>query len=75
VFAAAMLLLATLWFGFYQRPQTPQLPWSSPVEADAQMMKDLGVLEDNDLLSNFEPLKELPPPVQAEEESETQQQM
>jgi hypothetical protein len=45
------------------------------VEADAQMMKDLGVLEDNDLLSNFEPLKELPPPVQAEEESETQQQM
>ena len=75
VFAAAMLLLATLWFGFYQRPQTPQLPWSNPVEADAQMMKDLGVLEDNDLLSNFEPLKELPPPVQAEEEPETQQQM
>jgi hypothetical protein len=51
------------------------LPWSNPVEADAQMMQDLPVLEDHDLLSNFEPLKELPQAVQAEEESETQQQM
>jgi len=58
-----------------QRPQTPTLPWSNPVEADAQMMQDLPVLEDHDLLSNFEPLKELPQAVQAEEESETQQQM
>lgn len=73
-FAASMLLLAALWFGFYQRPQTPQLPWN-PVEADAQMMQDLPVLEDHDLLSNFEPLKELPKAVQVEEESETQQQM
>ena len=74
-FAASALLVAALWFGFYQRPQAPPLPWSNPVEADAQMMQDLPVLEDHDLLSNFEPLKELPQAVQAEEETETQQQM
>jgi hypothetical protein len=74
-FAASMLLLAALWFGYYQRPQTPALPWSNPVEADAQMMQDLPVLEDHDLLSNFEPLKELPPPVQKEETPEAQEQL
>jgi hypothetical protein len=74
-FAASALLVASLWFGFYPRPQTPILPWSNPMEADAQMMQDLPVLEDHDLLSNFEPLKELPQAVQADEESETQQQM
>jgi Putative zinc-finger len=74
-FAASMLLLATLWLGFYQRPQPP-LPWGgNPQVADEQMMQDLPVLEDHDVLSNFEPLKELPPPVQADEASETQQQM
>jgi hypothetical protein len=35
-------------------------------------MQDLPVLEDHDVLSNFEPLKELPPPVQAEQVSDTQ---
>jgi len=75
-FAASMLLLATLWLGFYQRQQVPQLPWNNPVIADEQMMQDLPVLEDHDVLSNFEPLKELPPPVQAEEAPvDTQQQM
>jgi anti-sigma factor RsiW len=73
VFAASMLLLATLWFGFYQR-QIPQVDLNNPMVADDQMMKDLPVLEDHDVLSNFEPLKELPPPVQAEETSDTQQQ-
>ena len=74
-FAASMLLLATLWLGFYQRQQVPQLPWNNPVIADEQMMQDLPVLEDHDVLSNFEPLKELPPPVQADEASDTQQPM
>ena len=73
-FAASALLVASLWFG-YQRPQNPPFPWSNPVEADAQMMQDLPVLEDHDLLSNFEPLKELPQAVQADEETESQQQM
>jgi hypothetical protein len=65
-FAATTLLVAALWLGFYHRPPTPPLPWSSPVVADEQMMQDLPVLEDHDVLSNFEPLKELPPPVQAQ---------
>jgi Putative zinc-finger len=73
--AASMLLVAALWLGFYQRPQSP-LPWGgNPQVADEQMMQDFPVLEDHDVLSNFEPLKELPPPVQADEASETQQQM
>jgi anti-sigma factor RsiW len=74
-FAASTLLLATLWLGLYGRQQVPPLPWNSPVVADEQMMKDLPVLEDHDVLSNFEPLKELPPPVQNDEEPDTQQQM
>jgi hypothetical protein len=74
-FVASMLLLATLWLGFYQRPNVPALPWSNPQVADEQMMQDLPVLEDHDVLSNFEPLKELPPPVQADEASDTQQPM
>ena len=72
-FAATMLLLACVWFG-YERPQTQPLPWKDPVVADEQMMKDLPVLEDHDLLSNFEPLKELPPQVQNEESQDEQQQ-
>lgn len=73
-FAASMLLLAALWLGFYQRPVPPS-PWSNPQVADEQMMQDLPVLEDHDVLSNFEPLKELPPPVQGDDASDTQQQM
>jgi anti-sigma factor RsiW len=71
-FAASMLLVAALWLGFYQRPHAPALPWSNPQVADEQMMQDLPVLEDHDVLSNFEPLKELPPPVQEEQGSDTQ---
>jgi len=71
-FAASMLLVAALWLGFYQRPHAPALPWNNPQVADEQMMQDLPVLEDHDVLSNFEPLKELPPPVQEEQVSDTQ---
>lgn len=67
-FAACALLLAVLWLG-YRSPQ----PAAVQVD-DAQLMQDLPVLEDHDVLSNFEPLKELPPPVQGEE-AESQQQM
>jgi anti-sigma factor RsiW len=73
-FAASALLLATLWLGYKRQEPTP-LPWSNSDQADAQMMQDLPVLEDHDLLSNFEPLKELPPPVQADDDSDTQQDM
>lgn len=74
-FAASMLLIAAVWLGYYERPQTSPLPWSNQQVADEQMMQDLPILEDHDVLSNFEPLKELPPPVQNEESPEGQQQM
>jgi anti-sigma factor RsiW len=75
-FAASVLLLAALWLGFWPRPQAPFTPWgNNPQVADEEMMQDLPVLEDHDVLSNFEPLKELPPPVQAEQASQSSEQM
>ena len=70
-FAASALLVAALWFGTRQGPG-PQLVQVD----DAQMMQDLPVLEDHDVLTNFEPLKELPAP--ADDDSDwgnVQQQM
>jgi anti-sigma factor RsiW len=66
-FAATVLLFAALWMGY--STQQPVLPVQVD---DAQLMQDLPVLEDHDVLSNFEPLKELPPPV--EDNSENAQQ-
>jgi hypothetical protein len=37
------------------------------------MMQDLPVLEDHDVLQNFEPLKDLPSPVQSDDDSDSQQ--
>ncbi|HVO56478.1 MAG TPA: zf-HC2 domain-containing protein [Dongiaceae bacterium] len=61
VFAATALLLGILWVGYRSETVAP-LP-ISPEEADSQMMQDLSVIEDHDTLSNFEPLKDLPGPV------------
>jgi len=76
--AASALLLAALWLGLHQRPQQA-LPWGgNPQVADEQMMEDLPVLEDHDVLANFEPLKELPPPAQNptdDDQDNSQQQM
>jgi hypothetical protein len=69
--AASVLLLAALWIGFYERPRTPTLPWSDPQIADEQMIQDLPVLEDHDVLSNFEPLRELSAPEQEGSASDT----
>ncbi len=56
-FAASMLLLMTLWLGYRTgAPPTPSIP-----NDDQAMMQDLPVLEDHDVLQNFEPLKDLPP--------------
>lgn len=63
-FAASMLLLAMLWVGYRSQPITPVIP---PEEADASMMQDISVMEDHDTLANFEPLKALPAPVDAED--------
>jgi len=74
-FAASMLLLATVWLGFYSQAPGPQLPWNDSKEADVQMMEDLPVLEDHDVLQNFEALKNLPPPVTADDDAAQPQQM
>jgi anti-sigma factor RsiW len=67
--AASALLVAALWFGYRTGPV-------QPIQVDdAQMMQDLPVLEDHDVLTNFEPLKELPAPVQDEDADSEQQQM
>jgi anti-sigma factor RsiW len=61
-FAASLLLLATVWIGA-----------NSNQPSIAQ--EDLPVLENYDVLSNFEPLTELPQPVQADEANQQNQQM
>jgi len=71
-FAASMLLLATLWIGYKTQPV---LPWVDQKEADMQMLQDMPVLEDHDVISNFEPLKDLPQPVEAEEGNQANQTM
>ncbi|HEY1471828.1 MAG TPA: zf-HC2 domain-containing protein [Candidatus Acidoferrum sp.] len=68
-FAASALLVASLIFGYRSRVMEP------PIHVDdAQMMQDLPVLEDHDVLTNFEPLKELPPPAD-DDSDDVQQQM
>ena len=66
-FAASALLVASLWFGYHSRMVEPVIQVD-----DAQMMQDLPVLEDHDVLTNFEPLKELPAP--ADDDSDNAQQ-
>jgi anti-sigma factor RsiW len=63
-FAASMLLMATVWIGYETKPISP---FGSAQEADLQMMQDMPVLEDHEVISSFEPLKDLPQPVQAED--------
>jgi len=67
-FAASALLLAMMWIGYRSQPIAP-LP-INPDDADASMMQDISVMEDHDTLANFEPLKELPPPVEATADSD-----
>jgi anti-sigma factor RsiW len=58
--AAAMLLLATVWVGTHSTPN------QTPVPPD-----DMAVLENLDVLSNFDVLTELPQPVQADDGGQT----
>ena len=66
-FAASMLLGAILFVGY--RNETPAPPPITPDEANAGLMQDISVMEDHDTLANFEPLKELPPPVEVTADS------
>jgi len=63
-FAASMLLLLSVWVGMYSTPNQPQVP-----------QEDIPVLENYDVISNFEPLTDLPQPVQTDEAAQTNQTM
>jgi anti-sigma factor RsiW len=69
-FAASLLLLATIWIG--SRPGNVNTNSSGSNGTAAQNIdpNDLPVLENYDVLANFEPLTELPQPVQNEESDE-----
>ncbi len=63
-FAASLLLLATVWMGTHSRNNPPQIA-----------QDDIPVLENYDVLANFDPLTELPPPVPADERTQQNQQL
>jgi hypothetical protein len=75
-FAASLLLFATVWVG--SRPNTPEgrrtrVADRGPIIIDSS---DLPVLENFDVLANFEPLTDLPQSVQGDEEQpDSNQQM
>ena len=62
VLAASALLLATLWFGSRPVHLNPTTGPTASIDPN-----DLPLLENYDVISSFEPLTELPPPVQADE--------
>jgi anti-sigma factor RsiW len=69
-FAASLLLLATVWIGYESKTS---LPGVDQKEMDAQMMQEMQVLDDQDVISNFDPLKDLPQPVPADQTNQTDQ--
>lgn len=65
--AATALLAAIIWIGA-ERPTVPAAQlFDNPKEADAEMLQDVQSLDDQDVISNFEPLKDLPQPVQTDQ--------
>jgi anti-sigma factor RsiW len=72
-FAASLLLIAALYLGISGTRPVVTLP--DPQTADAQMIQDLPVLEDHDVLQNFEPLKDLPAQPYEDDADQTQQKM
>jgi anti-sigma factor RsiW len=68
-FAASLLLLATIWIG--SRPGNVNVANGGPNGPTAQIdPNDLPVLENYDILANFEPLEDLPQPVQGDDSDE-----
>jgi anti-sigma factor RsiW len=66
-FAASMLLLATVWIG-------SRTGYQDPTAGDIEKInQDMAVLENYDVISDFAPLSELPPPVQADEAGDSNQ--
>ena len=66
-FVASMLLLATVWVA--SRPGEHALTAADEV----QINQNMPMLENFELLSDFAPLTELPPPVQADDAGDTNQ--
>jgi len=64
-FAATLLLLATVWVGYDSGRQGP-FAGQNQKDVDAQMLQEMPVLDDQDVISNFDPLKDLPQAVQQE---------
>lgn len=64
VFAVSLLLVLSVWLTSLPPAITPGPPANS--EAEFKMIKDLPVLENYDVLANFEALSELPAPPPAE---------
>ncbi len=71
-FAATLLLMLTVWTAS-RPPETDSYNHGSPAatsaDEDFRMIKDLPVLEDYDVLSNFEPLADLPQQPPAENQN------
>src|ERR1700730_18276953 len=65
--AASMLLLATVWVGHRQADGTNMAKSHGGDETQIMQDQDLPVLENYDVLANFEPLTELPQPVSADD--------
>ena len=67
--AASFLLVMALYLGY--RTDTRR---AEPPIDDQAMMQDLPVLEDHDVLQNFEPLKTLPAAAESDDSGDTQPQ-
>ena len=74
--AASMLLLATVWIGNRPQERTDMASNGGGGSDEAQVLQqqdqdqDLPVLENYDVLANFEPLTELPKALPADDSSE-----
>jgi hypothetical protein len=66
-FAASLLLLATIWIGSRPSNMNTSNGGANGTMAQSIDPNDLPVLENYDILANFEPLTELPQPVQGDE--------
>ena len=70
-FAASLLLLATIWIG--SRPGNVNINNNAASNGPAAQgidPNDLPVLENYDILANFEPLEDLPQPAQGDDSDE-----
>ena len=67
--AASMLLLATVWIG-HRPADSTNMASSGGDESQIMQDQDLPVLENYDVLANFEPLTELSQPVSADDSSD-----